>query len=166
LRDAFDRSFSSTAEVERIDVESFVGIGVGDGSYAVRLSEIVGIHSEKRVARLPSPLPALLGVVGVRSGIVPVYSLRAFLGYGALRDAPRWFLIAGSKEPVGLAFERFDGQFKLGREALAPVEGRASGAHVREVARIHSGTRAVIDVGSIVLAVRNQVDANNGNKER
>jgi len=165
LRRAFDASFATPMESAELDEEAFVAIGVADTPYAVRLSQIRGIHAEKTLVRLPSPLPSLLGVTGIRSDVIPVYGIRSFLAHPIETEAPRWLLLAGSAETVALAFDRFEGHLRVPRANVADVRGDASTSHVRKVVALADTKRPLIDVESIVSEIRRQVAAAGLDKE-
>lgn len=152
LRQAFDRSFAE-AVTEEAPLEDFLAIGVGTDPYAIRLAEISALLADKPITRLPSPVPELLGIAGFRGAIVPVYDLRALLGY-SVASPPRWVtIIAGT--PVALAFDAFDGHLRLPRESRVP-EGRVEPTrqHVREVLRAAGVVRPIVHLASVVETIK------------
>lgn len=116
LREAFDQGFSlPVADASAgVAVEDYLAIRVAGEAQLLSLSEVASLLPLRSVTRLPSPLPALLGIAGYRGSIVPVYDLGALLGYPPAVQAeapPRWMVIAAA-QPVGLAFETFEGHWR------------------------------------------------------
>jgi purine-binding chemotaxis protein CheW len=166
LRREFDDSFSgppSAAEADRVEL---LMIRVGPDPHAIRIAEIAGLHADRRVVRVPGPLPELLGVVNLRGAIVPVYDLRLLLGYPA-GPPPRWMVVA-SAAPVGLAFDQLDGHAVGSSETIAAGPECSPGrSHVREVAARADGTSAmVIDLPSVVHEIRARAGHPRPSKER
>lgn len=156
LREDFDRSFSEPREREEVTKESFVTLRIGGDGHALRVAELSGLHSGKKIVALPSPSPELLGISGMRSGVVPVYCLEALLGYPRT-TAPAWLVLAGVEDPIGLAFESFEGHSKVASSALFAVDPGAARTHVRELVRIDGEARRVVDVASMTSAIRARV---------
>lgn len=158
LRRAFDGSFAEAARLKEAQLEDFLAIGVGTDPYAVRLAEVSTLLADRPVRRLPSPIPELLGIAGFRGAIVPVYDLRAVLGY-SLGNVPRWLMIA-AVAPVALAFDAFHGHFRFPRQACAPeVRFEPGQQHVREVLRAAGVVRPIVHLASVVEAIKRQTQA-------
>lgn len=165
LRRAFDQSFAESALVKQAPLEDFLAIGVGTDPYAVRLAEVSTLLADRPITRLPSPIPELLGIAGFRSAIVPVYDLRALLGY-SVGSAARWLMIAAAM-PVALAFDAFDGHFRLPLEARER-ESRNEPArqHVREVVRAASVVRPVVHLASVLEEIKKRAQPGVPQQER
>ncbi len=151
LRVAFDRSFVEAAHFEAVTTADFLLVHVGGDPYALRLAEIAGLYADKKVTALPSRVSELRGVAGFRGAMVPVYDLATMLRY-APASAPRWIVLS-AEAPVGFAFDAFDGHFRSARPAS---EGERSdrSEHVREVVSAARENRPVVNLPSIVAAVR------------
>jgi chemotaxis signal transduction protein len=155
LKRMFDQTF---AEAPRSDAESpegdLLAVSVGGDPYAIRLSEVAGLLSDRKVTWLPGSAIELIGLMGVRGALVPVYDLGALLGYSRAA-VPHWFLIAAAVH-VALAIDRFDGYLRVPREAVS-TESAPSGAkhspHVREVVRTAELVRPIIDMPSVLDAI-------------
>ena len=80
LRDAFDRSFAQAPSTEAAAVENLLAIRVGAHPYALRMAEVSGLFADKKVTRLPSPVPEFSGIAGFRGVVLPVYDLAMLLG--------------------------------------------------------------------------------------
>jgi chemotaxis signal transduction protein len=153
LRRAFDDGFAAPAADLSREVEPFVLLKVLDHPYGMRVREIRGFAAARKVIALPSPIPGLLGLAGFRGSLVPVYDLASLLGYGALDQPPRWFILCGDPDPLALAFAEFDGYAEHSWADLRP-RGTEERKHVREVLVRGSTARSVIDVPSIIQTVR------------
>lgn len=157
LRRSFDHSFSEAPRPAGAPGEDFLAIHAGAEAYAVRLTEVLGLQADRRIMALPSPLPDLLGIVGIRGSIRPVYDLAALLGHppGAVG---RWLLLTGRPEVIALAFAALDGHFRAPRREVAQPDGsRPVRAHLREVVRVGAGLRPIINLASLVEAVTQRV---------
>jgi chemotaxis signal transduction protein len=137
LKTDFDGSFAAAPPVgppgEQV---ALLLLRVCGDRAAVRLSDIQGLLPCPPVVPVPSAAPALLGVAGVRGGIVPVFSLARLCGYPGDAEPPRWMLLCG-EEPLGLAFSTFEGHVRAPAsafEALGDVPPRsASVSHLVDV---------------------------------
>lgn len=160
LRELFDRSFALPAAGPPVAQVELLSIRVAGSAYLLRLSELGGLLADRSLLSLPSPVPAFRGVVGVRGGLVAVYSLRALLGLPAGDDG-RWVAIARGVE-VGFAFERYDGQLRVAPEEVVTARGLdpaqrervAVGEWVREVVQTAEGTRPVISLAAVIQGVQ------------
>lgn len=166
LRRAFDRSFAEVQRTGTIPQDDLLAVRLGADPYAIRLSDIAGLFADKQITRLPSRVPALIGIAGFRGVILPVYDLTLLLGYSSTALS-RWLVIAAGV-PVALAFDAFDGHLRLSRDAIAPAESGTdlSRTHVREVARTSGGVRAIVHIPSVLDAIKKQVPQDAVWKER
>jgi purine-binding chemotaxis protein CheW len=163
LRNAFDRARAIPVSARAVEqVESLLSIRVFGDPYAIRVSEISGLANDRKVVDFPSSIPELLGVAGIRGGLVSVYSLAALLGYSREADQARWLVLCGSEEPVGLAFSDFEGYM---RGHLVEVYGTGES----EEARDHVTQVLVCAYGSIpymVELIEERCDKSRVSKER
>jgi len=159
LRHAFDRAFAEPPTPRGAADEALVLIRVAESTHALRLDEIGGLHAGRKIAQLPSAAPALLGLVGLRSALAPVYDLRVLLGYPGAA-APRWIAVARGAQPVGLAFDAFERQVRvpLGAISLAAAADAAR-PHLAGVVRIEAASIPLIHVASIVDAIAGHAGA-------
>lgn len=156
LRRAFDQAFAAPPADASREVEPFVLLKVADHPYGMRVREIRGFAAARKIIPLPSSIGGLLGLAGFRGSLVPVYDLAGLLGYGALDQPPRWFILCGDAEPLALAFAEFDGYAEHSRADLRP-RGTEERRHVREVLVLGSTARGVIDLPSIIQTVQASV---------
>ncbi len=152
LREAFDSAFarSSAGQGEaRVDL---LAIRIAGAPHALQLAAIVGLHFGRRIAPVPSSVSTLLGLVGLRGKLVPVYDLGALLGHPATADPPWVVLVRAPAGHVGLAFEKFDSFLRLPRTALAEDSASAS-RHIHGLVHTGDGIRPLVDVLSVVEAI-------------
>jgi chemotaxis signal transduction protein len=152
LRAAFDRTFVEAQHYDSVATADFLSIQVGGDPYMLRLSEIAGFFADKKVTRLPSRVGELSGVSGFRGTMLPVYDLAALLGYPIAKSA-RWMAIT-AEVPVALAFDSFDGHFRFATDAIAARDGIDAKGHLHQVVRSEEFVRPIIDIPSIVAAIR------------
>jgi purine-binding chemotaxis protein CheW len=157
LRRSFDRSFAELQNSVAVATDDFLAIHAGGDPYMLRLSEVAGLHVDRKVTPMPSRIVELRGLAGFRGSMLPVYDLAALLAYPSA-EAPRWIVIA-AEAPVALAFDSFDGHFRSPREAVASRTGASPQDHVHQILRVGDGVRSIIHLPSIIAAVRTRVPA-------
>ena len=161
LRQAFDRTFALPPSLASQAVEDLLTIRVAGDPYAIRLLGIAEIITERRVVSVPTVTPDLLGLAGIRGGIVPVFSLSSILGYPPDNRSPKWIIICGSEDPIALAFSDFEGYLQLPKSALHADENfrttQEKVKYVNQVASTPNGVRAVISIPLIVANIRNRI---------
>ncbi|HVZ72775.1 MAG TPA: chemotaxis protein CheW [Polyangia bacterium] len=168
LRRAFDGAFAAPPVVEGDETIPLLALRVGGQAYAVKLGDITGLLADRRIVAVPSTAAEFLGIAGLRGSTVPVWSLTALLGYGASRETPRWLISFGdgaARQALALAFEHFEGHLNVPRAALsdgvaASPDGPAR-SHVRQSVRVGDAQRAVLDLSSIVEAIRRKLGHDN-----
>jgi len=169
LRQAFDRTFALPPSGASPEVEDLLTIRVAGDPYAIRLLDIAEIVTERRVVSVPAVTPDLLGLAGIRGGIVPVFGLSSILGYGPDSGAPRWMIICKSEEPIALAFSDFEGYLRLPASALHADENfgttRDHVKYVNQFASTPDGVRAVISIPLIMATIRNRISQHRPTKE-
>jgi len=166
LRRAFDLSFALPPSTASPEVQDHLLIRVAGDRFAISLREIARIVAEPKVVPVPSAARDLLGLVGVRGGIVPVFGLASILGYSQGSDSPRWMILCRAEEPIGLAFSELEGHVRLPKSGVYSDENlRATHQYLAQVARTDSGVRAVISISLIVATIRNRSDRQRLGKE-
>jgi purine-binding chemotaxis protein CheW len=156
LRNTFDRAraipFLSDA-VEQI--ENLLAIRVSGDAFAIRLSEISGLATDRKIVAFPSPIPELLGVAAIRGRLVPVYSLAALLGYSAHSSQGRWLMLCGTEEPVGLAINDFEGYLRVPLAQIYTAEQKdKASTHVKHVVRAADIVRGVVSIPLIIEVIQ------------
>ena len=153
LRRNFDRSFAEPPRSQQAASLDLLAIRLGSEPYALRLAAVSGLFTGKKFTRLPQAAPEFLGIAGFRGSVVPVYDLRVLLGCTG-GEAPRWLVFAADSS-VALAFDGFDGHLRLPQESIARQErSDAARPHVRELASVAGAPRPIVDLASILAAIR------------
>lgn len=167
LRRAFDEAraipFSERAE----QAENLLAIRISGDAYAIKVSEIAGLATGRKIIPLPGPIPELLGLAGIRGKLVPVYNLTALLGYSSDAEQPGWLALCGTEECFALAFHEFEGYLRVARGELYPVEQKdAARIHVKEVARGPGAVWAVVSIALLRESIQERCRRNSVPKER
>lgn len=137
LRHAFDRGFAEVPSSAGGQFEELLAIRIGADPFALRLAQVAGLFADREIVPIPSPVPELLGIAGLRGHLAPVYDLGALLGYSAT-PAPRWFVLARGPMPVGLAFGVFEAHARAPESALAGADAVQLGGAMRPIIHIPS----------------------------
>jgi chemotaxis signal transduction protein len=152
LRRLFDDSFAAPAASIAEPLEDFLAVRVGSDPYAFRLSEIAGLHVGVKIVPIPSPAARLLGIVGIRGMLAPIYDLAALLRYPPAITS-RWFVIARGPQSVGFAFEAFESHLKSHASLADSTAENASisaGELTRGTVRDAGLQRPIIHLASIL----------------
>lgn len=153
LRREFDRAFAEPVRRDGTPKEDLLAIRAGEQVYAIRLSEIAGLHARKKITRVPGSHAALCGIAGFRGALLPVYDLPVLLGHSRV-ETPRWLVIAQSA-PVALAFDAFDGHLRASREEIVACSARPDvPQHVREHLRMTNFIGPILHLSSIIDAIK------------
>jgi chemotaxis signal transduction protein len=168
LRDAFDRARAIPFSSQAFDrMEDLLAIRVSGHAFAIRLSEICGLATDKKIVMLPSPIPELLGVAGIRGRLVPVYSLAGLMGYSVSTDRGRWLALCGAEELVALAIDDFEGYLQVPFAQVYVAEQQdLESAHVKHVVRVADSVRTVISIALIIEVIQTRCGSANEPKER
>ena len=155
LKQSFDEGFALAPNDTREETRDLLAIRVGAGAFAFHLPDVRGLFADKPITTLPTPIPELLGVASFRGGLVPVYDLRALLGYESAAGLRWMILVAYGERLVGLAFDVFEGHRRVPPVAIAAARADPS-RHVREVMKTESDARAIVDVVSVLKAIESR----------
>lgn len=167
LRRAFDQSFAAPPPRAAEEVEDLLRIRVAGNPYAIRLREISGLVAGRRVVPVPAAARDLLGLAGLRGGVVPVFGLASILGYGQVPGESRWLILCGGEDPVTLAFSELDGYLRVPKSCLHEDENlRATRHYVSQIARTEEGARPVVSVPLVVAALRSRIGPRGPAKEQ
>jgi chemotaxis signal transduction protein len=162
MREEFDGSFALPARDGATESADLLAIGVHGDGFALRVLDIAGIAAGKKILPLPGAPAALLGLSGIRGALVPVWDLATLLGYGVggvTRREPRWLVLGPGEAPWALAFEEFEGYFRVPRSDLLRVaegvsaEPAASG-FAQETCSVGGAMRKVIGMGKLLEAAK------------
>jgi chemotaxis signal transduction protein len=143
-----------------VSEEDMLAIQVGNGHFAVRVNELAGVHSCRKIVPLPSPAPGLLGVVGTRGRLVAAYRLASLIGAGSSEERLCWLLVCRGDIQVGLVIEGIDSYLRVPTSLVHPAQsGEVIGEHIDEILE-HEGTaRSVLSVASILSSIRYRANA-------
>lgn len=168
LKAAFDIGFAlAPSAQERVGFEDFLAIRAGRNPYALRLRDISGVVSNRKIAYLPSTVPAFLGVVGIRGTIFPAYRLAALLNGNAASEETKWLAICKTEEPLVLGFSELEGYLRIpSSEIQATQRGAEVWEYVRETVRAGGAVRPVICVPAAVQAIIDRLGERRAQKER
>lgn len=151
LRQSFDRAFTEPlAESDEAANIDLLAIRIGRDPFALRLTEIAALEADRTITPVPSDHPELLGIAGVRGGVVAVFDLGALLG-APRPEGLRWLVLAKGA-PLAFAFSAFDGQLVVRPEALATAEPNRAG-RVREVAQGGGLSLPVIELAALIATL-------------
>lgn len=152
LRADFDRTFAEAPQIGEKGEHSFLAITLGEGLFALELSEVAGIYSNKKIVRIPSVAAGLLGIAGFRGTILPVYDLAALIGVAPL-EAPRWMAVA-AKVGIAVAFSAFEGHLRVTPNEIALNESKEGGReYIARLLRTPEGIRGVISLASALANI-------------
>jgi purine-binding chemotaxis protein CheW len=168
LRSVFDQARAApSSSVTDVQTENLLAIRVSRDAYAIKLTELSGLATDRKIVAFPSPISELLGVAGIRGALVPVYSLGALLGYGIEAGQVRWLALCGTEEPFALAFSDFEGFVRIPRAQLYSAEQKdVKRTHVTHVARATGMVRAVVSIPLIRETIQGRCGSNSVPKER
>ncbi len=156
LREEFDRSFASPLAETQGEVEHVLAIRLKGDLYGLRVREVDGVERSGLIVPLPSDSPGLLGIVGSRGAILPVYDLGALLGYEGSQQTPRWLVLCGKRDSLALAVE-LQGYATLPAASFYAPDGN-SRQHVERFARIGEAVRAIVSVPSVIRVIQEGLD--------
>lgn len=153
LRSEFDGSFALPLKESAPDLIDLLAIRVAGRPYALRVAEIGGVAAGRRVTSVPSPRPALAGLVSVRGALVAVFDLAALLGMPASAGgSARWVALCGEDAGLALAFDEFEGHLRLPAAALRAHESKGAG-FVEHVVGGEAELRPIASIPRIVESV-------------
>jgi purine-binding chemotaxis protein CheW len=166
LRLPFDQSFAVAPETAEETSENLLLIRVAGNLFALRVSEIAGLFADKPITPLPTGASSFVGLAGFRGAIIPVFALATLLGC-AEKGALRWLVLAGRKERVGLAFDRFEAHLEAHAGAISvSAAGAQEPGHVKEIVRTAQGVVPLISIASVLEAIKARVDHSNSKREQ
>jgi chemotaxis signal transduction protein len=168
LRRTFDRAYALPPQSLRSEhTENLLAIGVAANRCAIRMSEIAGLASDRKVIPLPSPIPELVGLAGIRGALVPVYSLAALLGHNRDVNHGRWLVLCGKDEPIGLAVGDFEGYLRVPVDQIYAADKTLSvREHVRDAVQVAGEVRMIVSISSVLEAIQKRCGASRVPKER
>ncbi|HUQ94027.1 MAG TPA: chemotaxis protein CheW [Bryobacteraceae bacterium] len=164
MRRAFDGAFAAPARLHEADLEPLLLIRAGGEALALRSLHIARLARTGRILPVPSRIPELLGITGIRGTLTAVFDLAALLGFSSGGAQPLWLALTRDETPVALAFDQVEGQIAAPRTSLYEQPSAAC-EHIRQVAHIEPTARAVADIPAIVETLRRRAGLINPDKE-
>lgn len=152
LARAFDGSFALPPPDVAVELVDLLAVRIGNKPYALRLAELGAVATDRRVTAVPSSNPALLGLVGLRGVIVPLFDLARLLDGAAAQTSPRFIARTRDVEPLGFAFGSLEGHLRVPRADLAHTRERSVSAALRT----DGGLRPVVDLAELARRVRGE----------
>ena len=152
MRREFDRAFAVPVRLDQVLQDNFLAIKVGAQPYAIRLSEIGGLHADKKITAVPGGSAALRGIAGFRGAIVPVYDLSVTFGL-SVSCSPRWLVIARDAS-VALAFDSFERQLRVSPDNIVPQLASDQRSCAHAFLRTPECSGPVIHLPSVLEAIK------------
>jgi purine-binding chemotaxis protein CheW len=155
MRRLFDESFAVAPHEHVAELEPMLAITVDAGRYAIPLREISGLAVlTEKIVPVPSRVPELLGLTGVRGIVVPVFDLAGLLGLKSRREQVHWLAFCGERQsPIALAFETMERMFEVpNTEIVAHQE--AHGRHIPATLRDRATLRGLISISALVERIK------------
>jgi chemotaxis signal transduction protein len=157
MRRLFDESFAIAPAGNVTESEAMLAIAVEGEHFALRGREISGLSvSNEKIVPVPSRVPELLGLTGIRGVVVPVFSLPRLLGFDSLHGQTRWLVFCGEVQtPIALAFETMERLFEATGSDIF-VREEPIGRHRHVNATVSEGTtlRGVISIPTLVEYIK------------
>jgi purine-binding chemotaxis protein CheW len=152
LRRTFDEGFREPLRDAAVEHEDLLAIRVGGDAYALRLSDVLGLHNAALLAPVPSAVPEFLGLLGVRGLLAPVYDLGRLLGYSQ-QQAPRWVALVRSAHSVGFAFPKLEAHVRVPLRDSSPERETRTSRPARDAVRLGATLHTIIDVRALTGAL-------------
>lgn len=166
LRREFDAAFAAPAELLASDQVELLLIKVAGRPYALRLTEISGLMPTRKIVALPTRVSELIGIVGLRGGLVPIYQLAGLLGHeDRTGQALPWLILVGAPDPVGLMFDVFEGHVRARGDQLMASAGDGRAIPTFHLRRAGEPPRPVVEVAAVIEAIERRARGDRANKE-
>lgn len=166
MRRAFDSSFAAPASASIADVDDFIAIRVGTRPLAFRVVELVRLEVGCKIVALPADNPWLRGLASIQGKLIPVYDLELTLGFDQAPGERNWLALCSRGEPFGLAFDTFEGYFRVPRTEIFGVgPSEHAQKHQQQAVRDAGEVRPVVHLPSILAAIRARVSSHSIAKE-
>jgi purine-binding chemotaxis protein CheW len=147
LRQVFDATFAVPPPPPAPPAVALLLVRAGGEVLAVRRTELTGFVQGEALALAPGQSPAFLGLVGVRGGLYPVWSLAGLVGGPTVpAGAACWLLLAAARAeaPCAFACEAFEKMIFVPETAFANPARRDAA---------NSLTQAMVSWGNALVPV-------------
>jgi purine-binding chemotaxis protein CheW len=154
LRADFDHAFSLAPAREPDKHVDLLAIRCADHGFVMSLSGVLSVLTDRKIVPVPSRAPALLGLIGLRGLVAPVYDLRKLLGYSG-GAPPRWVASLRAPAPFAVAFDHFEQHVRVPVQDVseAAVGSATPHAFASGSVRTAAGPRSLIDPLALFEAV-------------
>lgn len=107
IRRQFDEAFRVPNQGAREQVRDRLLLNLGQRSLSLPLNQVAEVLRSRAITPLPGSPPELLGLIGLRGSLVPVYRLADLMGESTPSQTSDllWILVVPQPELVGLALE-------------------------------------------------------------
>ena len=154
IREDFDAAFARPISNYERELEDLLAIRIGDRAYALRLDQVVGLHRDRALVKVPTPVPSLLGLASFRGVLAPVYDTGMLLGHGPSESAP-WFVAVSAPSLVALAVTEYEAHVRLPKAVV----------HSSSAVHVHGALRPIVHVGTLLSTIEELASAVSGDKE-
>lgn len=154
LSQAFDAGFAAADAATHEDQEAYLAVSLGSDTMALSIGELGGVAVGREILPVRSEAAlALIGLIGLRSRPVPVYSLGVLLARTSARASP-WIVLTAGARPIGLAVDGFRGHVVAARSArVASAVSRAASRHVSETVPSDHGLLEIVNLTSLAASL-------------
>ncbi len=156
LRKLFDDSFAAPEQSQKAAVEHMLAVTVGGERFAISVGDISGLTvAQGTILPVPSRVPELLGITGIRGVVVPVFNLAALLGIRSGRAQYRWLLLCGERQAtLALAVDLVEEHLEIAADKLISRGADSMAHYIKQTVDIGGMLRGVIDLGLVVEKIR------------
>jgi len=156
MRRLFDESFALALPDQVTAPEPMLAITLEGERFALRMLEIVGLAlSKEKIVPVPSRVPELLGLTGIRGVVVPVFSLARLLGFDSESGSALWLVFCGERQsPIALAFAGMEKQFEVASSEIFTREEVSGHRYVNATVCEDTALRGVISIPSLVEYIK------------
>jgi purine-binding chemotaxis protein CheW len=156
MRRVFDEAFALASSEQGNALEPMLAITLEGERFALRVHEILGVAvNREKIVPVPSRVPELLGLTGIRGVVVPVFSLARLLGFDSEHGQELWLAFCGERQsPIALAFEGMEKQFEVASNEIFAREESSGLRYVSATVNEGAMLRGVINVSSLVEYIK------------
>lgn len=153
LRRAFDESFAALVPPAKVIGAELLLVRVQSIDLAVRASEVGAVSRCPRLTLLPSRCPSVVGLAGLRGGLVVVHSLADLIGEprGKL-DERAFLLLCAGDSSVGLLADELLGHMQVEPDRIHAEPG--SGSWASAIVSLDSARHPLASIPALLAAIR------------
>ncbi len=133
-----------------------VCFNIGQEEYGIDILQVQEILKLPKVTRLPKSKPFIMGVMDLRSKVIPIVDLSIRFGIESRnKDKNRAIVVAIGGKKVGLAIDAVSHVIRINSadiEPPPPVVKGISGKYIVGIAKIEDGFIVILDIHQIFSA--------------